>query len=75
MGAEQFLAVMRADQERFAEYSDTERLFTSGRLSGYPPPDDLRPAFKLPERVTQRILRRRLSSWQAALGPIKHGWG
>ena len=33
------------------------------------------PAFPTPERITKQIYRRRLSSWQAALGPIKHGWG
>ena len=34
-----------------------------------------RPAFPLPERIAGEIYRRRLSSWAAALGPIKHGWG
>ena len=75
MNADQFLAAMQADQERFAGYSAIERAVGSGRLIPYPPPEDLEPAFQLPERVTQRILRRRLSSWQASMGPIKHGWG
>ena len=36
----------------------------------------MRPAGPEPKWVAdQRTYRRRLASWQASLGPIKHGWG
>lgn len=73
MDAERFKQALAAAQNDAARCQAIERAVNAGSLVPYG--DHQMPAFQLPERVTRRMCRRRLASWQAALGPIKHGWG